>query len=79
MKYYLKVFELYDKRDKLISELSRGMLQKTLTIAIFNYIINNYTYDIITIVLVLFIVVSAVIYQYTTKFITKRIMSYDIS
>jgi len=35
MKHYLEVFELYDKRDKLISELSRGMLQKTLAIAAF--------------------------------------------
>ena len=49
-----------------------------IAIAIFNYIINNYTYDIIIIVLVLFIVASAVIYRYTTKFITKRMMSYDI-
>jgi len=33
--YYLDIFNLSDKRMKLINELSRGMLQKTLVIAAF--------------------------------------------
>jgi len=33
--YYLDIFNLIDKRNKLISELSRGMLQKVLAISAF--------------------------------------------
>ncbi len=35
LNYYLDIFNLSDKKDKLVSELSRGMLQKTLVIAAF--------------------------------------------
>lgn len=33
LEYYLEVFNLADKRGKLVSELSRGMVQKALVIA----------------------------------------------
>jgi len=35
LNYYLNIFNLSDKKRKLINELSRGMLQKTLVIAAF--------------------------------------------